>query len=71
VLLTNNIFINFHRLFIRKSATTSVGCKYLGHPCPGKGGRLCRGKIKDTILDWEHQLPENELLMAEWHSKWD
>jgi NAD-dependent SIR2 family protein deacetylase len=59
------------RLFIRNSATTSVGCKYLGRTCPGNKGRCCRGKIKDTILDWEHQLPEDELQMAEWHSKYD
>ncbi|XP_059468422.1 NAD-dependent protein deacetylase Sirt6 [Neocloeon triangulifer] len=55
-------------LYVRGSATTSVGCKYLGKSCPGKKGRMCRGKIKDTILDWEHNLPEDEICMAEWHS---
>ncbi|CAB3378443.1 Hypothetical predicted protein [Cloeon dipterum] len=55
-------------LFLRSDATTSVGCKYLNKNCPGKKGRMCRGKIKDTILDWEHNLPEEELNMADWHS---
>ena len=33
------------------------------------GGRSCRGKLKDTILDWEADLPEVDAAAAEEHSK--
>ncbi|KAF4526630.1 hypothetical protein B566_EDAN015400 [Ephemera danica] len=58
------------RLFVRSTATTSVGQRCLERSCPTSrpGGRPCRGKIHDTILDWEANLPERELCMAEWHS---
>ena len=33
------------------------------------GGRSCRGKLKDTILDWEADLPEVDAVVAEEHAK--
>ncbi|KAK3930722.1 NAD-dependent protein deacetylase Sirt6 [Frankliniella fusca] len=56
--------------FIRKSATTSVGQKCLGTNCPSirLNGRPCRGKLHDTILDWEHNLPEKDLALSDFHS---
>ncbi|XP_014244422.1 NAD-dependent protein deacetylase Sirt6 [Cimex lectularius] len=58
------------RQFVLKSATTSVGKKNLNRPCLSTkvNGRRCRGKTYDTILDWEHNLPEKDLEMADYHS---
>lgn len=51
------------RQFIRNFATTSVGKKCLETVCRSEqiGGRPCRGRLHDTILDWEHNLPDNDL----------
>ncbi|KAL1117537.1 hypothetical protein AAG570_003853 [Ranatra chinensis] len=58
------------RQFVRKKATTSVGQKCLGNSCPAQkgGGRSCRGKMHDVILDWEHSLPEKDLELADYHT---
>uniref|UniRef100_A0A224XN22 protein acetyllysine N-acetyltransferase n=1 Tax=Panstrongylus lignarius TaxID=156445 RepID=A0A224XN22_9HEMI len=58
------------RQFVRKSATISVGQKCLNVPCPSikVNSRSCRGKMYDTILDWEHDLPEKDLKLADYHS---
>ncbi|KAF2901374.1 hypothetical protein ILUMI_04813 [Ignelater luminosus] len=58
------------RQFIRNNATTSVGQKPLGRSCPGSqtSRRGCRGKLHDTILDWEDNLPDDDLIMADYHS---
>lgn len=34
------------------------------------GGRPCRGKMHDTILDWEHSLPDSDLALADLHSRY-
>jgi len=48
-----------------------VGQRELPVDCPAiKGGKLsCRGKLHDTILDWEHELPIRDLGLADAHSK--
>ncbi|KAK4881423.1 hypothetical protein RN001_004742 [Aquatica leii] len=58
------------RQFVRKFATTSVGQKLLGKTCPSSllARRGCRGKIQDTVLDWEASLPDDDLVMADYHS---
>ncbi|KAF7995115.1 hypothetical protein HCN44_004587 [Aphidius gifuensis] len=58
------------RQFIRNFATTSVGKKSLDTVCRSEsiGGRPCRGKLHDTILDWEHNLPDNDLALSDLHS---
>lgn len=72
--LHGNMFLDqcltCEKLFIRNTATTSVGQKCLEIPCKGKNnsGRPCRAKLYDTILDWEHNLPENDLTFADLHS---
>ena len=55
------------------SCVPTVGLKFTGNHCSvdsDSTGRLkCRGKMKDTILDWEDDLPHKELDLAEHHSK--
>ncbi|OWR49724.1 NAD-dependent deacetylase sirtuin-6 isoform 1 [Danaus plexippus plexippus] len=72
--LHGNMFIDECNLckkqFVRSSPVETVGKKCSGVPCASAhaGGRPCRGRLYDGVLDWEHSLPENDLLMAEWHS---
>ncbi|KAJ2949625.1 hypothetical protein O0L34_g15549 [Tuta absoluta] len=72
--LHGNMFIDECNLckkqFIRHRPVETVGKKCSGVPCASEhvGGRPCRGRLYDGVLDWEHSLPENDLLMAEWHS---
>ena len=65
--------IFYVRQFIRRKAVTSVGQKELNTDCPAvKGGKIsCRGKLHDTVLDWEHELPAKDLALANLHSKYD
>lgn len=60
----------FFRQFVRNTAVPTVGQKSLSKACPTikPNGRVCRGRLHDTILDWEHSLPENDLAMADFHS---
>ncbi|KAL3198011.1 hypothetical protein MRX96_044586 [Rhipicephalus microplus] len=59
------------RQFVRTTATKSVGQKPTGEPCPvpKKNGRLCRGHLHDSILDWEHELPEDAIDAADLHCR--
>ncbi|KAK9881499.1 hypothetical protein WA026_016382 [Henosepilachna vigintioctopunctata] len=56
--------------FVRNEATTTVGQKLIGGACKRRiaRGRSCRGKLRDTILDWEANLPEDDLEMSDYHS---
>lgn len=56
--------------FIRSQAVDTVGLKRTGTTC-SKGGAKgrCRGKLRDTVLDWEDSLPTEEIETAEYHSK--
>lgn len=58
------------RQFIRNCSTKSVGKKCLETVCRSghTGGRPCRGKMHDTILDWEHSLPNDDLTLSDLHS---
>jgi len=49
----------------------TVGQRSLDINCfrKNQNGYQCRGVLCDTILDWEHQLPAEELELAELHSK--
>jgi hypothetical protein len=42
-----------------------------GGDCPAYkgGGRKCRGKLKDFVLDWEAALPEEDLEISDAQSK--
>lgn len=73
--LHGNMFIDrcnqCGRQFIRTTATKTVGQKPTGDPCPvpKKNGRLCRGRLHDSILDWEHELPEDGITAADLHCR--
>ncbi|CAH1154689.1 unnamed protein product [Phaedon cochleariae] len=57
--------------FVRTEATSTVGKKSLNEDCKRSAvlrGRSCRGKLHDTILDWEDSLPEFDLEMSDYHS---
>uniref|UniRef100_A0A1Y9HEZ3 protein acetyllysine N-acetyltransferase n=1 Tax=Anopheles funestus TaxID=62324 RepID=A0A1Y9HEZ3_ANOFN len=72
--LHGNMFIEVcpkcRRQYVRNSPAPTVGKKATGNICPATGaGRACRGgKLIDNILDWEHDLPENDLQLAFMHS---
>jgi len=48
----------------------TVGQRSLDLECVGtnKDGSQCKGILHDTILDWHHHLPPEELELAELHS---
>jgi mono-ADP-ribosyltransferase sirtuin 6 len=55
------------RRFIRNSPSPTMTLKVSSNPCPSKKSktRSCQGFLRDTILDWEDELPINELTFAE------
>ncbi|XP_039758707.1 NAD-dependent protein deacetylase Sirt6 isoform X2 [Pararge aegeria] len=72
--LHGNMFIDecnlCKRQFVRSCPVETVGKKCSGVPCASghAGGRPCRGRLYDGVLDWEHSLPESDLSMSELHS---
>lgn len=70
--LHGNMFIEqcqkCRRQFVRSTAVETVGQKLLGLSCKSAefgNSRICRrGILHDTVLDWEHDLPERDLDMA-------
>ncbi|XP_075539981.1 NAD-dependent protein deacetylase Sirt6-like [Dermacentor variabilis] len=59
------------RQFVRTTATKSVGQKPTRELCPvpKKKGRMCRGHLHDSILDREHELPEDGIVAADLHCR--
>jgi len=57
--------------FINLDPVQTMAQRYTGNVCDvvKKGGRACRGKLKDMILDWEADLPEKDIMAAEDNSK--
>lgn len=49
--------------YIRDYEIQSIGLNYTGRDCAG--GSSCPGKLKDTLLDWEDDLPELDWDRAE------
>ena len=72
--LHGNMFIEHcnkcKKQFVRNSPAPTVGQKPTGGMCKGgKSFRPCRGGILlDNILDWEHDLPNDDLDLAFMHS---
>ncbi|XP_050101593.1 NAD-dependent protein deacetylase Sirt6 [Anopheles aquasalis] len=62
--------IKCRRQYVRNTPAPTVGKKLTGNVCHGTGkNRSCRGgNLIDNILDWEHDLPENDLQLAFMHS---
>ena len=43
-------------------------CQDITWPGIRGNGRRCRGKMHDTVLDWEDGLPDQDLELSEMHS---
>ncbi|XP_022096225.1 NAD-dependent protein deacetylase sirtuin-6-like isoform X2 [Acanthaster planci] len=56
--------------YVRETAVPTLGLKPTGGQCTQTKPRgKCRGKLRDTILDWEDALPEDDLDRAEKQSR--
>jgi mono-ADP-ribosyltransferase sirtuin 6 len=55
------------RQFVRSDPVPTVGRKAVGVTCRNER-RPCRGQLIDTILDWEDNLPDDDIEMAIMHS---
>ncbi|NP_001085592.1 sirtuin 6 S homeolog [Xenopus laevis] len=54
--------------YVRDQVVGTMGLKPTGRFCDVpkvRGLRACRGKLKDTILDWEDSLPDRDLNLAD------
>ncbi|XP_075759130.1 NAD-dependent protein deacylase sirtuin-6 isoform X1 [Pelodiscus sinensis] len=54
--------------YVRDTIVGSMGLKPTGRLCDvskARGLRACRGKLIDTILDWEDSLPDRDLSLAD------
>ncbi|KAG8443026.1 hypothetical protein GDO86_011733 [Hymenochirus boettgeri] len=54
--------------YVRDYVVGTMGLKPTGRLCDVpkiRGLRACRGKLKDTILDWEDSLPDKDLNLAD------
>ncbi|XP_028414608.1 NAD-dependent protein deacetylase sirtuin-6-like [Dendronephthya gigantea] len=72
--LHGNMFVeqcdNCGRQYLFGDPVKTLGLKRTGNFClkGGKRGK-CRGKLRDTILDWEDSLPNDDLAASEHHSR--
>lgn len=56
--------------YVRHTPAPTVGKKCLDTNCKRvTRDRPCRGKLFDTILDWEDSLPDKDLEMADYYSR--
>lgn len=56
--------------YINSTVVPTMALKHTGNPCTQRKSRgLCRGKLRDTILDWEDALPVEDLDRADLHAK--
>ena len=59
------------REYLRDCVVPTMGLKPTGGRCKGGGARgRCRGRLRDTVLDWEDELPVEDLERAEHHARW-
>jgi len=72
--LHGNMFVDqcdkCKKMIVRDSPSPTVGQKYTGAGCPASkdNGRKCRGKLRDFVLDWEDNLPDDDLTISDTHS---
>lgn len=58
------------REYVRERVVSTMGLKHTGQRCEGGGARgRCRGRLRDTVLDWEDELPVEEMERAEHHAR--
>ncbi|XP_078696572.1 NAD-dependent protein deacylase sirtuin-6-like [Branchiostoma floridae x Branchiostoma belcheri] len=56
--------------YVRDTVVPTMALKPTGGQCTQVKSRgRCRGKLHDTILDWEDSLPERDLALADEHSR--
>jgi mono-ADP-ribosyltransferase sirtuin 6 len=55
--------VKCRKQFIRSDPAPTVGKKFVGETCRNKT-RPCRGQLFDNILDWEDDLPEDDMYLA-------
>ncbi|XP_052796814.1 NAD-dependent protein deacylase sirtuin-6-like [Mya arenaria] len=56
--------------YINREVVRTMGVKLTGNICIQKKSRgTCRGQLQDTVLDWEHALPDMDLDRAEKQAK--
>ena len=66
--LHGNMFVDecsvCKNMFVRSSASSTVGRKLSDMPCKSINRRPCRkGKLRDFVLDWEDELPDEDLTL--------
>ena len=71
--LHGNMFVDecavCKKMFVRSGASSTVGKKMSNEPCKAQNvKRPCRGKLRDFVLDWEDELPDDDLDLAHAHS---
>jgi mono-ADP-ribosyltransferase sirtuin 6 len=71
--LHGNMFVDecsvCKRMFVRPGASSTVGRKVSKVACKGpKNKKPCRGKMRDFVLDWEDELPDDDLDLSHAHS---
>ncbi len=70
--LHGNMFVDecsvCKKMFVRSSAAPTVGRKMSEVSCKAQNRRPCRGKLRDFVLDWEDELPDEDLSLSHSHS---
>eukprot|EP00088_Acartia_fossae_P035025 TRINITY_DN3602_c0_g1_i2.p1 TRINITY_DN3602_c0_g1~~TRINITY_DN3602_c0_g1_i2.p1 ORF type:complete len:556 (-),score=130.90 TRINITY_DN3602_c0_g1_i2:286-1953(-) len=72
--LHGNMFVDqcdkCKKMIVRDSPAPTVGQKITGSDCPAykDNGRKCRGKLRDFVLDWEDNLPDDDLTISDTHA---
>ena len=70
--LHGNMFVDecsvCKKMYVRCSASTTVGRKLSKYSCKNRDRRPCRGKLRDFVLDWEDELPDDDLTLSHSHS---
>jgi len=73
--LHGNVFVErcdrCKRKYYREDPIGSIGLKATGKNCDEtkNNNRLCRGKLHDTTLDWEDELPQPEYHLSQLYSR--